>query len=170
MPWLAQSLTSPGWSSCATLATQQVLADEAEHSVNVNQLHGCIKNFHLLKAEADAVICFLLQGLCWTPTSSRWVGTCRVCAGLCFLCIELWEPPPLAAYLVLCMQAISDICKEANAWLCIDETYEDFLFDGRQKFTVSGPHVVHIFSFSKAYGLMGWVRCTQPEKQLEEER
>lgn len=30
------------------------------------------------------------------------------------------------------------------------------MFDGRKHTCVEGNHVVNIFSFSKAYGMMGW--------------
>eukprot|EP00951_Prasinocladus_malaysianus_P029055 scaffold266804_cov26-Prasinocladus_malaysianus.AAC.1 len=38
----------------------------------------------------------------------------------------------------------------------MDNTYEHFVYGGREHFCPSGPHVVNIFSFSKAYGMMGW--------------
>lgn len=34
--------------------------------------------------------------------------------------------------------------------------YEHFVYDGRQHHCVGGPNVLHIFSFSKAFGMMGW--------------
>mmetsp|Transcript_18366 Transcript_18366/g.38400 ORF Transcript_18366/g.38400 Transcript_18366/m.38400 type:complete len:87 (+) Transcript_18366:938-1198(+) len=30
------------------------------------------------------------------------------------------------------------------------------MFDGREHYTLSAPHVINLFSFSKAYGMMGW--------------
>ncbi|KAF5832654.1 putative aspartate aminotransferase [Dunaliella salina] len=57
------------------------------------------------------------------------------------------------------LRAISDICAGAKAWLILDETYENFVFSPELEHeTISAPHVVHLFSFSKAYGMMGW-RC-----------
>ncbi|KAI8474220.1 MAG: pyridoxal phosphate-dependent transferase [Monoraphidium minutum] len=44
----------------------------------------------------------------------------------------------------------------AGAWLVIDNTYCDFVYDGRRHHCPAGPHVVHLFSLSKAYGMMGW--------------
>lgn len=49
-----------------------------------------------------------------------------------------------------------DLCAKAGSWLVLDNTYENFVYDGRQHYTPAGPHVIHIFSFSKAYGMMGW--------------
>ncbi|KAG1672270.1 hypothetical protein FOA52_004284 [Chlamydomonas sp. UWO 241] len=70
------------------------------------------------------------------------------------------------------LQELADVCADGAAWLVLDNTYEDFAnFDdivatsavgnGAPPTTcgfqcVSAPHVVHIFSFSKAYGMMGW--------------
>ena len=34
--------------------------------------------------------------------------------------------------------------------------YEDFVYGGRVHYCASGPHIIHLFSFSKAYGMMGW--------------
>ena len=53
------------------------------------------------------------------------------------------------------LRAISDVCAERNAWLVVDNTYDAFVY-GATHSLVEGPHVVNIFSFSKAYGLMGW--------------
>jgi aspartate/methionine/tyrosine aminotransferase len=48
------------------------------------------------------------------------------------------------------------LCAAAGAWLLLDNTYEDFCFDGRQHACAAGPHILHLFSFSKAYGMAGW--------------
>jgi katanin p60 ATPase-containing subunit A1 len=41
--------------------------------------------------------------------------------------------------------------------LVLDNTYEYFVYDaGRPFHCVEAPHVINIFSFSKAYGMMGW--------------
>ncbi|KAL4428806.1 hypothetical protein ABPG77_005244 [Micractinium sp. CCAP 211/92] len=54
------------------------------------------------------------------------------------------------------------LCGAAGAWLVLDNTYEHFTFghdgDGapRRHRCVAAPHVVNIFSFSKAFGMMGW--------------
>ena len=47
------------------------------------------------------------------------------------------------------------MCAERNAWLVVDNTYDAFVY-GVAHSLVEGPHVVNVFSFSKAYGLMGW--------------
>lgn len=54
------------------------------------------------------------------------------------------------------VQRAAEICGAAGAWLILDNTYEDFVYDGRQHHTATGDHVIHVFSFSKAYGMMGW--------------
>ncbi|KAF5741704.1 katanin p60 ATPase-containing subunit A1 [Tripterygium wilfordii] len=54
------------------------------------------------------------------------------------------------------LQRISDLCKQAGSWLVVDNTYEYFMYDGRKHTCLEGSHIVNIFSFSKAYGMMGW--------------
>eukprot|EP00879_Flechtneria_rotunda_P018349 GHRR01019246.1.p1 GENE.GHRR01019246.1~~GHRR01019246.1.p1 ORF type:complete len:399 (+),score=104.95 GHRR01019246.1:337-1533(+) len=54
------------------------------------------------------------------------------------------------------LQAAADMCKAAGTWLVLDNTYEDFVYEGREHHSVAGPNVVSLFSFSKAYGMMGW--------------
>lgn len=54
------------------------------------------------------------------------------------------------------LKRISDLCKAAGSWLVVDNTYEYFMYDGRKHCCVEGDHVVNLFSFSKAYGMMGW--------------
>ncbi|EYU24678.1 hypothetical protein ABFS82_04G103100 [Erythranthe guttata] len=54
------------------------------------------------------------------------------------------------------LQRISNICKNAGCWLVIDNTYEYFMYDGRKHACLEDNHIVNIFSFSKAYGMMGW--------------
>lgn len=54
------------------------------------------------------------------------------------------------------LQRAADITASAGAWLVIDNTYEHFTYDGAEHCCVGGRHVVNIFSFSKAYGMMGW--------------
>lgn len=48
------------------------------------------------------------------------------------------------------------LCKAHNVWLVIDNTYEHFTYEGHEHYCPSDPHVIHIFSFSKAFGMMGW--------------
>ncbi|XP_030457583.1 aromatic aminotransferase ISS1 [Syzygium oleosum] len=54
------------------------------------------------------------------------------------------------------LKRISDLCEQAGAWLVVDNTYEYFMYDGLKHTCIEGNHVVNIFSFSKAYGMMGW--------------
>ena len=53
------------------------------------------------------------------------------------------------------LRALAALCGERGAWLVVDNTYEAFVY-GAEHVLVEGPHVVNLFSFSKAYGLMGW--------------
>ena len=50
----------------------------------------------------------------------------------------------------------ASLTARAGAWLLIDNTYADFTFDGREHYCPRGPNVVHLFSMSKAFGMMGW--------------
>eukprot|EP00192_Tetraselmis_astigmatica_P012572 CAMPEP_0117669738 /NCGR_PEP_ID=MMETSP0804-20121206/12314_1 /TAXON_ID=1074897 /ORGANISM="Tetraselmis astigmatica, Strain CCMP880" /LENGTH=405 /DNA_ID=CAMNT_0005477859 /DNA_START=200 /DNA_END=1417 /DNA_ORIENTATION=- len=54
------------------------------------------------------------------------------------------------------VQQAVKICDDAGAWLVLDNTYEHFVYGGREHYCASGPNVINIFSFSKAYGMMGW--------------
>ncbi|KAI4381943.1 hypothetical protein MLD38_007959 [Melastoma candidum] len=54
------------------------------------------------------------------------------------------------------LQRISEICRKAGSWLVVDNTYEYFMYDGLKHTCIEGEHIVNIFSFSKAYGMMGW--------------
>ncbi|XP_038986415.1 aromatic aminotransferase ISS1 [Phoenix dactylifera] len=54
------------------------------------------------------------------------------------------------------LKRISDLCKSAGAWLVVDNTYEYFMYDGLKHSCIEGNHIVNLFSFSKAYGMMGW--------------
>ncbi|KAL5756276.1 hypothetical protein ACOSQ2_021022 [Xanthoceras sorbifolium] len=54
------------------------------------------------------------------------------------------------------LKRISDLCRDAGSWLVVDNTYEYFMYDGLKHTCVEGNHIVNIFSFSKAYGMMGW--------------
>ncbi|KAL3678465.1 hypothetical protein R1sor_021421 [Riccia sorocarpa] len=60
-----------------------------------------------------------------------------------------YVPPPL-------LKRISELCRQAGCWLVVDNTYEYFMYDGRQHVCEEGDHIVNVFSFSKAYGMMGW--------------
>ncbi|CAA2987158.1 aromatic aminotransferase ISS1 [Olea europaea subsp. europaea] len=54
------------------------------------------------------------------------------------------------------LQRISDLCRDAGCWLVVDNTYEYFMYDGLKHVCLEGNHIVNVFSFSKAYGMMGW--------------
>ncbi|XP_029118939.2 aromatic aminotransferase ISS1 isoform X2 [Elaeis guineensis] len=54
------------------------------------------------------------------------------------------------------LKRISDLCSSAGAWLVVDNTYEYFMYDGLKHSCIEGNHIVNLFSFSKAYGMMGW--------------
>ncbi|XP_059643168.1 aromatic aminotransferase ISS1-like [Cornus florida] len=54
------------------------------------------------------------------------------------------------------LKRISDLCRDAGCWLVVDNTYEYFMYDGLKHSCLEGNHIVNIFSFSKAYGMMGW--------------
>ncbi|GAV60975.1 Aminotran_1_2 domain-containing protein [Cephalotus follicularis] len=54
------------------------------------------------------------------------------------------------------LKRISDTCRDAGSWLVVDNTYEYFMYDGLKHSCMEGNHIVNVFSFSKAYGMMGW--------------
>ncbi|GAV74841.1 Aminotran_1_2 domain-containing protein [Cephalotus follicularis] len=54
------------------------------------------------------------------------------------------------------LKRILDICRKAGSWLVVDNAYEYFVYDGSKHYCVEGDHVINLFSFSKAYGMMGW--------------
>ena len=54
------------------------------------------------------------------------------------------------------LESISELCVKFGVWLVMDNTYEEFTYDGNEHAAIEGDHVLNIFSFSKAYGLMGW--------------
>jgi aspartate/methionine/tyrosine aminotransferase len=54
-----------------------------------------------------------------------------------------------------------DLCRAADSWLVVDQTYHEFLFDGAvhtypcaDKFDYE--KIIHLFSFSKSFGMPGW--------------
>lgn len=47
------------------------------------------------------------------------------------------------------LQRLADLTAAAGSWLIFDNTYEQFLFSGKEHFTINGPHIIHVFSFSK---------------------
>jgi aspartate/methionine/tyrosine aminotransferase len=55
------------------------------------------------------------------------------------------------------VQRAAELCKSAGCWLIMDNTYEQFVYNEQQQHhAVAGEHILHVFSFSKAYGMMGW--------------
>jgi aromatic aminotransferase len=48
------------------------------------------------------------------------------------------------------------LCEQAKAWLVLDNTYEHFVYGDERHTCIAAPNVINIFSFSKAYGMMGW--------------
>jgi len=61
------------------------------------------------------------------------------------------------------LQRIADICKRYEAWLICDNTYEHFVYPSGEEEGVpdavhtclEDDHIVNVFSFSKAFGMMG---------------
>ena len=47
------------------------------------------------------------------------------------------------------VERASQLCEAAGCWLVLDNTYEHFVYDGREHFCLAAPHVINIFSFSK---------------------
>ncbi|KAK9799726.1 hypothetical protein WJX73_004729 [Symbiochloris irregularis] len=77
------------------------------------------------------------------------------------------EPPKLVYVVSPCnptgvtlprdqLERLADMTEAAGAWLVIDNTYEAFLFSGTEHATIGRPNTIHVFSFSKGYGLHGW--------------
>eukprot|EP00894_Picocystis_sp_ML_P001855 jgi/Pico_ML_1/52372/g3084.t1 len=54
------------------------------------------------------------------------------------------------------LQRAAQLCHKHGAWLVVDNTYEDFVYEEAVHRTVEGPNVLNLFSMSKAYGMMGW--------------
>lgn len=56
------------------------------------------------------------------------------------------------------LREIADVCGRHGRWLVCDNTYEYFVYDRTdvRHEAVEAPHVLNVFSFSKAYGMMGW--------------
>ena len=54
------------------------------------------------------------------------------------------------------VQRAQAMCESTGAWLVLDNTYEHFTYGADEHSCTAAPNVVNIFSFSKAYGMMGW--------------
>ena len=55
------------------------------------------------------------------------------------------------------LQRAADLTARAGSWLVVDNTYDHFLYGGAEhEMPREAPHVIHVSSFSKAYGMAGW--------------
>lgn len=54
------------------------------------------------------------------------------------------------------LERAAALTEAAGCWLVMDNTYDHFTYDGAEHACVGGRNVINIFSFSKAYGMMGW--------------
>eukprot|EP00967_Tisochrysis_lutea_P034593 scaffold41344_cov32-Tisochrysis_lutea.AAC.2 len=55
------------------------------------------------------------------------------------------------------LERISALCEKYGSWLLVDNTYEYFEYKGEPRHEcIEGEHVLNLFSFSKAFGMMGW--------------
>jgi katanin p60 ATPase-containing subunit A1 len=55
------------------------------------------------------------------------------------------------------LEAVAALCAQHGAWMLVDNTYEHFEYEGATPHAcVEGPHILNLFSFSKAFGMMGW--------------
>tara|TARA_B110001452_G_scaffold118120_1_gene97980 strand:+ start:125 stop:1501 length:1377 start_codon:yes stop_codon:yes gene_type:complete len=55
------------------------------------------------------------------------------------------------------LEAFSAVCEQNGIWLVLDNTYEHFAYEGEATHScLEGEHIINVFSFSKAYGMMGW--------------
>ena len=55
------------------------------------------------------------------------------------------------------LQRAADLTAKAGAWLIVDNTYDHFLYGGAEhEMPGEAPHIIHVSSFSKAYGMAGW--------------
>ena len=54
------------------------------------------------------------------------------------------------------LERARDICARHGTWLLVDNTYEHFVHGSVPHACVEGDHVLNVYSFSKAFGMMGW--------------
>ena len=57
------------------------------------------------------------------------------------------------------LERLRAVCEKHRVWLVVDNTYESFTYEEEghpPHAVVGGSNVVNVFSFSKAYGMMGW--------------
>jgi aspartate/methionine/tyrosine aminotransferase len=85
---------------------------------------------------------------------------CRSSQGRVKMCV-LVNPcnPTGILYSHTLLQEARAVCEQAHCWLVVDNTYEHFTYGSAESYAhscVEGPNVVNVFSFSKAFGMMGW--------------
>ncbi len=80
-------------------------------------------------------------------------------SGLSALVLVSPNNPTGAIYPARVLHRLAELCRQHGVWLVLDETYRDFLPDGRPHalFEASDwpDHLVHLYSFSKAYCVPG---------------
>lgn len=55
------------------------------------------------------------------------------------------------------LEKLATVCGSVGAFLVLDETYYEFIYNGkRHHFVSTYENVVHIFSLSKSFGIPGW--------------
>jgi aspartate/methionine/tyrosine aminotransferase len=54
------------------------------------------------------------------------------------------------------LERACELTRRAGVWLLVDNTYCEMVYEGGSHHCPRGAHVVHVFSFSKSFGLMGW--------------
>lgn len=55
------------------------------------------------------------------------------------------------------LQRAADLTAKAGSWLVVDNTYDHFLYDNAEhSMPLESPNIIHVSSFSKAYGMAGW--------------
>lgn len=59
------------------------------------------------------------------------------------------------------LRRAAELCERAGVWLVMDNTYEHFVYGGRQHVCIPGPHILHLFSFSKVRSCAGSGRQTE---------
>lgn len=69
--------------------------------------------------------------------------------------------PTGAVYPAPVLRAVSQLCAELGLYHISDEAYESFTYEGAEHFSPaslpgSAPHMISLFSLSKAYGFASW--------------
>ena len=111
----------------------------------------------MLGAEVLPLPCVAEQGFVPSAAEAR----ALLAAGARALVLVTPNNPTGAVYPPALIAELAEACREASAWLVIDETYRDFLAESQSPphALFSEPswrdHVVHLYSFSKAYCVPG---------------